>query len=425
MPEPDFSSQTLDLTITALGLQGDGVGVAQDQTFFVPATTAGDVVTVQPVEKTESGWRARLIAVKQAGPERISPPCAHFPACGGCKMQHLRPDSYSAWKTAKVQDVLARAGLRDIILRSPLTSPPRSRRRATFALRHTATGIMGGFNAPRSHEIINLHACQVLRPELMDLLEKLRQHLGLWLPQGSACDARATFVEDALDLVLIGGPPLGLAQREPLMELAEKLGVARLSWRKWDRSPLESIILRQPVTVSFRQGRAILPPGAFLQATAEGESALITLVLQMVAGRRAIADLFCGVGTFALSLPEETRLYAADGDQPAIDALHAATKQRRHAHIEHRNLVTTPVSVRELNAFDAVILDPPRDGAKTQIKHLAQANVPVIAYVSCDATSFARDAAILTASGYRMSEVHLVDQFLWSSHIELAASFSR
>lgn len=349
--------------------------------------------------------------------------CRHFPACGGCRLQDMAPEAYRAHKLAGVREQLDRTGLAHIALTGPESSPPRTRRRAAFALRHTSSGIVAGFNGWRSHDIIDLQECHILCPALFALLEKLRAHLAAWLPKGKTCDARATLIGDDIDLVLVGGPPLELEQRRQLAALAEKLGVARLGWRKWDRGPTEPVAQLRPLMVTFPHGSVRFPPGGFLQATAEGERALANIAVAATAKDRKIVDLFCGIGTFALSLEPEKQIYAVDGDEAAVAVLREAARANLKA--EARNLSGNPLDVLELKGYDAAIIDPPRDGARAQIRQLAKSAVRTIVSISCDAASFARDMKILHDGGYRCESAHVVDQFLWSAHIELAAVAER
>jgi len=418
-------SAPVRLKIDALGHRGDGIATHQNERIFVPLTLPGDEIAVTLGETCEGGRRGALLELFTSAPQRRPPPCAHFGSCGGCRMQHLAADDYGKWKYQRVAENLRRAGFEDIEITGPFVSPPRSRRRASFALKHTAQGIIAGFNGWRSHAIVDLQECHVLRPELFALLEKLREEISAWLPQGKECDAQATWIDGAIDLVLTGGPALGLDQRTQLAELAERLDVARLSWRKWDKNAPEPIAARHPLFAQFAHGAVEFPPGNFLQATKEGEASLQNEVNAAVRGAKSVADLFCGIGTFALSLDPSMTIYAVDGNRPALDALARAARNRGKFRAEERNLSASPVSVDELNRFDAVVLDPPRGGARQQIRELAQAHVGRIAYVSCDDISFMRDAKIMRDGGYNLRRVALIDQFLWSAHIELVGAFIR
>lgn len=351
--------------------------------------------------------------------------CQHYPQCGGCRLQHLSAEEYHAEKITAVRHQLEKDGLDDIEIALTHTSLPRTRRRASLSIRHTSKSIVVGFNGYRTHDMIDLQECHILQPELFALLEKIRTHLGDWLPKGKSCDAQATLIGDIIDLVLVGGPDLGLEQREQLARLAEKLDVARLSWRQWDRSPIEPVAQRQPLLMRFDHATVAFPPGGFLQATLAGEQALTVIAVAATAAHKKVADLYCGIGTFALSLPPDKQIYAAEGNRDAITALTAATRERTNFTAIERDLVGNPLDVNELKKFDAVIIDPPRDGARRQMQLLAKSNISTIVSISCDARSFAHDSKLLRTGGYHCARVELIDQFLWSKHIELAAVFTR
>ncbi|NTU77299.1 MAG: class I SAM-dependent RNA methyltransferase, partial [Alphaproteobacteria bacterium] len=282
-----------------------------------------------------------------------------------------------------------------------------------------------GFNVWRSHQIVDVRTCPVLLPEIVALAQKLRAALPRWLPHGKSCDVQITALPEGFDVVLIGGPALGLEQREQLARLAEELKIAQLSWRKWDRSPLEPVAHRQPLAKTFGAWRVPFPPGSFLQATAAGEEALISFARAIADGKNRVLDLFCGLGGFGLSLPNAKRVTLTDIDGPAIQSLAKAVKGQPRFQVAERNLVSDPFSRFECNDFDAVIFDPPRGGAKAQVAQLAQSTARDIVAVSCDPPSFLRDAKILVEGGYELRALQPVDQFLWSTHLELAAHFAR
>lgn len=413
-------SASLDVAVTATGRQGDGIARWQDQTVFIPGALAGDIARIAPPDPATH--RARLLDIVTPSPDRVAPSCPHFPACGGCRMQHLDLATYAAWKRDFVMAALHHHSLTPERLDGPLISPPHSRRRATFAAQRRESKVILGFNRAASREVIDLALCPVLRPELVALLPGLRSGLADYLGSARGCDVRLTSLADGCDLVIIGGPEPELHEREILAALAHTLDLARISWRKWDRSADEPIAQRKPLRVAFRHGTVDFPPGAFLQATQEGETALTDAVTAAIGPRAPVADLFCGLGTFALSLSPR-RLTALDSDGAAVASLRDALRARTHATVGSRNLAREPMTAAELELFAAVIFDPPRDGAKAQAQHLAQSRVPRIIAVSCDLTAFCRDGKILQTNGYRLTQLTLVDQFLWSTHIELVGVF--
>jgi len=351
------------------------------------------------------------------GPHQQLPPCRHFPECGGCQLQHVDDAAYRAYLVDRVTGALASHDLATEV-RLPHLSPPRSRRRATLRALRAGKNVVIGFNAERSHRVINLKECHILRPELFALVAPLRGLLATLLGRKSPGEVRLTLCDQGVDVALSGVSAEGLAAAETLTAFAEKHRLARLSLDE-GYGP-EVRFEPRPATVTLSGTPVALPPGAFLQATEDGEGALVAAVLEAVGSPRRSADLFAGLGTFTLALAGQ--VYAAEAARDAVLALKAA---KPGAPVEHRDLYRRPLATDELANFDAVVLDPPRAGAEAQVRELAAAAVPRIAYVSCNPATFARDARILADGGYRLDWVRPVGQFRWSTHVELAGAFSR
>ena len=351
------------------------------------------------------------------GPHHRVPPCRHFPQCGGCQLQHLDDDSWAAFLVDRVAGALAAQGL-SADVRAPLLSPPRTRRRAT--LHYDPAGRLG-FSAEKSHQLIDLQECHVLAPELFALVKPLKRLLPSFRPK-RRLELRMTLADQGVDLLIVGVAPEGLAAHEAITAFAQANGVARIAFdeglgpeTRWEPDAVSVTLGAVPVP---------LPPGSFLQATREGEAALVAAVREAIGEARTVADLFAGLGTFALALPG--RVYAAEGGRDAVMALKAAAgRAQRPVFAEHRDLYRRPLTVAELDRFDAVVLDPPRAGAREQAGALAACAVPRLAYVSCNPSSFARDAQMMTQGGYRLDWVVPVGQFRWSTHVELVGQFSR
>ena len=353
------------------------------------------------------------------GPHHRTPPCRHYPACGGCQLQHLDDASWSQFLTDRVTHALAAQGIATQVC-PPALSPPGSRRRAALhADRHNGR-VRIGFSEAGSHALVDIAECHVLRPELFALVAPLRRLLG-----GMAWKGRATvdltLTDQGVDVLLSGVTADDLAAAEALTAFAECHALARLSL-----DPGYGVETRwepQPVTITLGGVPVGYPPASFLQATAEGEAALVAAAREALTGAGASADLFAGLGTFALALPG--KVYAAEGARDAIGALKlAAARAGRPVFTEHRDLFRRPLTTAELNRFDAVLLDPPRAGAREQVAQLAAAS-PTICYISCNPSSFARDAKVLCDAGYRLDWVQPVGQFRWSTHVELAARLVR
>lgn len=349
------------------------------------------------------------------------PPCRHFPMCGGCQLQHLTDAAYADYCVSRVVGALAQHGL-ETEIRQPHLSPPRSRRRATLRALRAGGRVLIGFNEAGSNRIVDMAECHILYPRLFELLEPLRRLLGLVLPAKRSAEIQLTLADQGVDLALKGVEVVGLEAVEALTAFCEAHQLARLSID--EGLGAETRYEPQPASVTLGGTQVLLPIGAFLQATDDGEAALVDAVREGVTGAKRVADLFAGLGTFALSL--EGQITAAEAGRDAALALKsAAARSGRPVQVEHRDLYRRPFDAKELAAFDAVVLDPPRAGAQEQVRELAASMVPRIAYVSCNPATFARDAELLVAGGYNLRWVRPVGQFRWSTHVELAAAFSR
>ncbi len=420
-----------ELIVEAIGAQGDGVARHDGHTVYVPLAAPGDRVRVRLGGKRGDGVEGLAVELVAPGPQRAEPPCRHFGACGGCLLQHVSMASYGAWKSALPRRALDQRGLHETALAPLVTVPPAARRRATLAARRGRSGVFLGFNERESRRIVDLADCLVLRPALVALLPDLRALLAGLLAESEAMDVSATVLDDGIDVVLTADRDPDLSTRERLAAFAERADLARLSWRR-DRDPAEPIAHRRPGNVRFGGVAVTVPPGGFLQATAEGEAALTGLILDALgdpAGRPArIADLFCGAGAFSFPLARHGRVLALDAEAEAIAALGRAARETGlsdRIEARPRDLFRDPLTAGELDGFDAVVFYPPRQGARAQAAELAASKVPVVVGVSCSPASFARDARTLVDGGYRLDRVTPIDQFPWTPHLELAGVFRR
>ncbi|MDF2604004.1 class I SAM-dependent RNA methyltransferase [Sphingomonas sp.] len=353
----------------------------------------------------------------EAGPHHQVPPCRHFPECGGCQLQHLDDASWSQFILDRIGSALATQGL-EAVIRAPALSPPRTRRRATL---HAESSGRIGFSMEKSHAIVDLAECHVLAPELFALVAPLRRLIHVLRPR-RRLDVHLTLADQGIDLLINGVMPEGLAAAEAITAFAEGNRLARVAFDegygpevRWEP---------EAVTITLGGVPVPLPPASFLQATREGEAALVAAVREVVTGEGVVADLFAGLGTFALALPG--RVYAAEAGREAIMALKAAAaRSHRTVFTEHRDLYRRPLTPAELDRFSAVVIDPPRAGAKEQAQALAGSKTPKLAYVSCNPSSFARDVKTMVEGGWQIDWIQPVGQFRWSTHVELAASLSR
>lgn len=355
------------------------------------------------------------------GPHHQMPPCRHFPVCGGCQLQHLDDESYAGFITDRISGALGAQGL-SAEIRPPALSPPRTRRRAALQAESKGGKIRIGFSEGSSHNLVDIQECWILTPALFALVAPLRGLLARFLKGNRRARLHLTEADQGIDLLIEGIEAEGLAAAEAITAFCQRHGVARFAIdnglgpeTRWEP---------EPVTITLGGVPVPMPHGSFLQATREGEAALIAAVREAVGQAGTIADLFAGLGTFALALPG--RVYAGEAARDAIMSLKAAAATvQRPVFTEHRDLFRRPLTTAECDRFDAVVLDPPRAGAREQVEQLADAKVPAIAYVSCNPSSFARDAEIMCKGGYALEWVQPVGQFRWSTHVELAARFSR
>jgi len=390
--------------IVRIAARGDGVSASgKHVAFAVPGDTL-----------LEDGSLAK-------GPGHRVPPCRHFPECGGCQLQHLTDAAFADYCFSRIAGALAQHGL-TTELRPAYLSPPRTRRRASLRAGRAGGRVLIGFNAAATHQIIDMHECHVLAPELFALVAPLRKLLGPLLAQKRNAELQLTLADQGVDVALKGVEVAGLEAVEALTQFCERHRLARLTVDE-GYGP-EPRFEPDAVTITLGGVPVGLPPGAFLQATADGEAVLVAAVKAAIGGAARPADLFAGLGTFALAL--DGQVTAAEAARDAILALKtAANRAGRTVDAVHRDLYRRPFGSTELAAFDAVVLDPPRAGAVEQIRQLAASSVERVAYVSCNPATFARDAELLVAGGYSLDWVRPVGQFRWSTHVELASAFSR
>ncbi len=396
---------TITADIESLGHKGEGVVTLDGRKVFVPFALPGETVSMN-IE----GERGTLLEVLTPAANRVKPFCPHFGTCGGCQLQHMDGPGYAAFKTALVETPLRHAGIEARVERF-VTAHGTGRRRATLHARKGAAGYMQS----RSHDLLDLDACPILVPALHrapDIARALGAAIG-------ECDISLTATNTGID-VGIRKAAKGI-RAEELVPLANRLGLARLALEG------EMIFLRQQPTITMGRSEVDLPIGSFLQATAEAESLLADYVVAAVGKAKSVADLFCGIGPFALRLAENAPVYAADSDRAGIAALDKAARHTRGLKAvtgKARDLFRDPLTRFELN-FDTLVLDPPRAGAQAQVKEIAASKVKTVVMVACDPRSFARDAAALVQAGFILGDLMAVDQFAWSTHIELAATFRR
>lgn len=396
---------SITANITGLGHKGEGIAEIDGGKVFVPLSLPGETVEIE-----RDGERGHLIAVLEPAPNRIGPFCPHFGACGGCQLQHMDRPSYEAFKTGLVETPLRFAGV-DAKVSRFIDASGDGRRRATLHARREGAGYM----RLRSHQVHDIDACPILVPALARAPEIARAVMDAI---GEA-DVSFTATLSGLDVAIRTEKKQARADR--VMPLVQRFKLARLALNG------EMVLQAQPPVIQMGRAQVELPIGSFLQATETAENILADYVLAAVGKSKAVADLFCGLGPFALRLAEGRPVFAADSDKAAIAAL---DKARRHAKglrevtAKARDLFRDPLSQFEL-PFETVVLDPPRAGAEAQVREIVKSKVKRVVMVSCDARTFARDAGLLVKGGFTLSDLVAVDQFTQSTHIEIAATFGR
>ncbi len=408
------------LTIDHVGHRGDGVAFSGGQSIYVPYTLGGERISVEAAIDQASD-RRHLLEIEQASAERIAPFCPHFGSCGGCAIQHWQPDAYQKWKRQLVVQALAQAGL-DCPVNELIDAHGSGRRRIVAHARRGAQDILRiGFSSAGSHEIVPIERCPILDPALAGAFDAARALAGPLGALRKPLDIQVTAAANGMDVDIRGSGPLPASAMAELSRIALRHNVTRLTRHG------ELVVVHAAPIVQMGQAHVTLPPGSFLQATAAGEEALAALVVAQCKGARHIADLFCGVGPFSLRLAERARVSAFDSDEGAIAALQKAapaTRGLKPVTATMRDLFRRPLAPQELRDFDAVVFDPPRQGAQAQVQQLAASKVPLIVAVSCNAATFARDARALIDGGYRCESVTPVDQFRHTPHVELVARFT-
>jgi 23S rRNA (uracil1939-C5)-methyltransferase len=408
------------LVIDHVGHRGDGVAFADGQSVFVPYALGGETVEVEPVAGHPD--RRHLSLVERASAERIAPFCRYFGRCGGCAIQHWQAEPYRAWKRQIVIDTLKHAGI-ECGIGELVDAHGAGRRRITVHARRGGDGeLRVGFAAASSHAIVAIDDCPILDPGLHGALDAARALAEVLNSTGKPLDIQFTAASSGLDVDVRGSGPLPSNMIAALSGIAERHRLARLTRHG------ELVLMRTPPTVTIGPARVTLPPGSFLQATAAGEEALAALVGEYCRRAKHIADLFCGVGPFALRLAAKSRISAFDTDAGAVTALRKAatsTPGLKPIKAENRDLFRRPLMPPELRDYDTVVFDPPRQGAQAQVRQLALSKIPVVIAVSCNVATFARDARILIDGGYGIEGVTPVDQFRHTPHVELVARFAK
>ncbi len=393
-------------TIQRIAAKGDGVTAGGTH---VPRTAPGDSILAD--------------GSVQRGPHHVDPPCTHFGKCGGCQLQHCDDDSLANFVRERVTFAAEAYGLEPHKVMEPGMSPPRSRRRASLRAINGGGRPLIGFNEGGSHRVFDMRECHVLRPELFALIEPLRRYFAR-LKGKYSIGIELAHIDQGVDCGLVDFMPDGLDQTEELLEFCREQQLARLTIDQGYGS--EVFWEPEPVTITMSGYPVAFPSGAFLQATSHGEETLVSAARQWLSECSNVADLFAGLGTFALALAKDRKVLAAEADRAAVLACRTtANIARIPLEVSHRDLFRNPLRKEELSGFDGVLLDPPRAGARSQVEQIAGSDVPRVVYISCNPSSWSRDSAMLKEAGFTLAELRPVGQFRWSTHVELASLFTR
>lgn len=415
-----------EIKITSLGAQGDGVGEHEGTPVFIPGGMPGDLVSAELTETRRNGINASVVDILEPSEDRVDPSCFVFGKCGGCQLQYLSDDFYSNWLKERTAMALAHHGFDAAVIAEPVITPPKSRRRVALKALKVGKGLVLGFAKKQSHQLVDIKDCPVTRQELTDLIKPLRQVLTETLPNRMQATLHLTLTATGVDILIDAAMEIDLKAREALVDFANTHDIAAIHWR--DEGFLDPVIIRKEPMMDLSGVRAPLSPAAFIQASDEGEKALVNEVVAACKGAKRVADLFCGMGTFTFPLAKSHQVLAVEGAKQSLDALQLGANQAvglKQIVAKHRDLFRRPLTAKEMSGLDAVVFDPPRAGAKEQAQELAKSDVPTIVAVSCNPNTFSRDARFLADGGYRLERVVPVDQFLWSPHLELVGVFRR
>lgn len=417
------NAQIQAVTVESIGGLGDGVANGPDGRYYVPYAAPGDRLEVRPGAARADGRAARITRIVAPGPDRIAPVCRHFGVCGGCALQHLSPSAIAALKRDAVATALARRGLRDFALAPTVRIAPGARRRARFVFRRGRAAAFG-FRAPRSHAIVDIAQCPAIRPTIAALVAPLKALAQSVAGLGQNAEILVTETDSGLDILFrpAAGDEPSLADRERLAAFADAHDIARIAWD--GARGAEPLAVRRQPRIAFGSAVVDLPLDAFLQPSLDGESAIAGAVTRASAGAARIADLYAGCGALTFPLCAIAPVHAYEGNDSMVAAMRrAAAGLPVTAH--RRDLARDPLNEAELAAFDTIVFDPPRAGAKSQAAAIARAQAATVIAVSCNPTTLGRDLRLLVDGGYRLESVLPIDQFPWSPHVEAVAVLKR
>ena len=431
------SIPTIELIIDRIGGKGDGVSEInkipntpseQKQSYFVPGTLPGEHVIARPVSKANEGIFGQLLEIIKVSDDRVTAPCLYFGVCGGCSLQHWAPTSYQQWKVARIKSSITKISSPNTIVDNLVPAKAETRRRADLSVRYLKTKSVLGFYERDSNRIVDIEACSLLDPEIINFSNAFRKVSHLLIQQEESSRISINKLDTGLDVLIFLESEHSLEGLEAINDLTHSHDLCRVSARIKPSNDIVPIIEKKIPAIRFSEVNVIPPPGAFLQATKEGTRLITEAVISGISGSKTILELFSGCGTLSIPLQYHATVHAVEGDQLAAVALRKATVKAgidSRLSVEIRDLIKDPFPADKLSEYDAIVFDPPRSGAKKQAEQIAKNGPHTVVAVSCNPNTFARDGEILIKGGYELKKVTPIDQFLWSPHIELVAVFYR
>jgi 23S rRNA (uracil1939-C5)-methyltransferase len=416
----------IDLDILSIGGMGDGIARYQGKTVFVPFATTGDKLVAQITPDQKDFYQAHIVELTQAGSSRQAAPCIHFTKCGGCTMQHIKPLNYNIFKRDILLQAVKRLNCDESVVTALIQVGPHSRRRAEFKVTVNKGHISIGFFEAKSHNIVDVTMCPVTTSEIVDLLPKLRHALHDLKKPGNIKSTNISLADNGIDMLLNTTAPTTANDKAALIAFAKENGIIRLAEKATE---IDILYNKESPLILLGDVEVELPTGSFMQATAIGQKAITDIILKNTEGHKRIIDLYCGIGTYSFPLVQTGHTVKAyEGGNEMVTAIHNAARRNN---IEDkisagvRDLIKRPVKPHELKDFDAVVINPPRNGAKPQAEEIAKSEIKKVVMVSCNPATFERDAKCLLDGGFGLNSATPIDQFYWNAHLELVAVFSR
>lgn len=406
-----------ELKVDFVGHKGDGVAHLNNNPLYVPYALEGEVITVKG-----NGPRREIDKIITPSDQRIEPICKYFGTCGGCQLQHMGESAYLEWKMALVTEPLSRVGI-SLKPDAILTYANASRRKCVFNAQRSSKGMLLGFNEKSSSAIVALDSCPVLVPSINEQLDKIHDLVNSVPTTKHPLRVSILDTKNGLDIAIEDAKPLSETERQVLIKKTIAHKFSRLSVN------IETLIKTSEPHIEIASTIVSPPPAAFVQALKQAEDDMSDIVSGFLKGCKQVADLYCGIGTFALKLAENSAVYAVEESGDALNSLDEAWRDTggklKQIKTEKRNLERRPVTFGELKKMDGLVFDPPRAGAELQCKQIAKSRVKKVAAVSCNPSTLATDLEILIEGGFKVKRIVPIDQFKYTPHVEVVVLLER